>query len=164
MSLYDLTGELAELQRLAEDGEDVSEALARVEGDLEKKGLGIAHVLRNLEADVTALNAETERLIEKSQRLVRQHKRLGEYVLATMQARGVHAIKGPAFSLKVAENPPKVVVEDESAIPPEYMRTPDPPPPPKAVPDKKAILAAFKEHGEVVPGTRIERGVRLVIK
>ena len=52
-----------------------------------------------------------------------------------------------------------VMIEDEKAIPPQYMRTPEPKPPVPA-PDKKAIKAAI-EGGVTVPGAALVKGYRL---
>lgn len=161
--LYEITGALADLHARAEAGEDVSEALALVEGDLEAKGMGIVHVARELEADEVACAVEIERLTERRDRFRKQRERLLAYVLDTMVASGVRKIQAPTLTLAVVENPPKVVIVDESAIPDEYMRTPEPPPLPKPVPDKKAIADAYKKHGEIIAGTIVERGMRLKI-
>jgi hypothetical protein len=55
-----------------------------------------------------------------------------------------------------------VIIADETAIPAEYMVTPEPPPPPAARPDKKAIAAALKA-GKEVPGAYREQFERLEI-
>lgn len=163
-SLYQLTDEYVAIRAAAEDGLDVSEALAQLEGEIERKVLSIVYVARSLEADAAACDAELDRIAKRRDNLRAQRERLEAHVLTTMKAHGVEQIKTPTITLRIKQNPPKVVILNEAAIPPEYMRTPEPPPPPKAAPDKAKILAAYKALGEVVPGTEVTRGEKLDIK
>lgn len=148
--LYELTGEYAELQDRAECGEDVSAALAALDGKLEAKAESIAAVLRNLSADQEALRAEEKRLAARRKAKENAEESLREYVRSQMVAAGITRIKCAAFSFAL-QNYEHVRVDDVDALPAEFRRTV-----PEAVePDKKAILAAWKRDGEVVPGATV---------
>ena len=146
--LYQLAGEAAELQRRAEDGEDVGEALANLAGKIDVKAQSIAAVLRNLEADEEVLRSEEKRLSARRKAVEANRERLRAYLLANMVEAGIHRIKAPTFTISVSTRE-HVVVVDEAALPPEFVRT-------KVEPDRAAIQAAFKRDGEVVSGTRTE--------
>ena len=75
----------------------------------------------------------------------------------SLDAAGVSKIKSATHTISVGDGPQRVVVEDEGAIPAEFLRT-------KIEIDKRAILVAMQSLGECVPGTRVERGRVLRIK
>lgn len=77
-----------------------------------------------------------------------------------MALAGVQKIDCPHFAIKVAADPPSVVIDDERQVPAEFIRQPEPPPP---QPDKKAIAEALKA-GQDIPGARLVRGKRLDIR
>ena len=157
MKLYELTGEYAALQRLAEDGEDVTERLATLEGQLEAKAESISAILAGLDADAEALKAEEDRLAARRKALENNRDRLREYVKANMVGRGIERIKTPVFTWSVGDGPERVAVVDEALIPDEYFRI-------KREVARSEILKAYKESGECVPGTAIERSKVLRIR
>jgi hypothetical protein len=85
------------------------------------------------------------------------------YVITHLQASGETEVSGDITKLVLQNNPPSVVIEDQSQIPSGLMRMPAPPPPPMPEPDKKAIADKLKA-GEAVPGASLRRSVRLVSK
>lgn len=157
MRLFDLGEEYAELQRLVDEGEDVSTELARIEGAIEAKGAAIVHVLRNLDADIDAYDAELKRLADRKRAAVANKERLRAHVLQCMEQAGVHRILCNTFVASVRSANEAVVIEDESKIPEAYWRT-------KREVAKAGILDAYRTTGECVPGTRIDKGVKLVIR
>jgi hypothetical protein len=159
--LYDLAAEYAALLRLAEEGEDVTEALAACQDDIERKSLSILHVCDSLQRDVLACEAEIDRLKLRAARIEAQRERLHAYVLNTMIMHSVERINTPTLTIARVANPPKVVIVDADAIADEHRRPV--PPPPKGEPDKKSLLAEWKATGKEPAGVRIERGERLKV-
>lgn len=157
MKLYELAGAYAELQQRADDGEDVSELLGSLEGELTQKADSIARVLRNLTADADGLDAEIKRLTARKRAVESNAERLREYLRVQLEIADCRRIKTDAFTVSLADSPEKVEVVDESLVPEEYTRT-------KREISKTLILAAFKQHGELVPGVLITRGTRLAIR
>jgi hypothetical protein len=155
--LYRLTGAYAEVQARAEAGEDVGEALALLQGDIEQKSAALVRLLRDLELDGDKVAEEQRRLAARKKTLDNNAERIREYVRQAMLQTGIHRIKAATFGISLSEGPERVVVEDEALVPESYQRT-------RREVDKAAILAAFKQDGECVSGTRIERGTRLVIR
>jgi hypothetical protein len=151
VKLYELSAEYDRLSHLAENGEDVEAALAELSDALEVKAERIGYVLRNLAADEVSLDTEIERLRARRDRIARQRERLRNYVRVCMESTGITKVQCPAFSITLGEGQPHVVIDNVEALPAEYVRT-------RREPDKAAILRAFTELGECVPGARIERG------
>jgi phage host-nuclease inhibitor protein Gam len=155
--LYDLAGAYAGLQEAAEDGHDVGEALAQVNDAIEIKAKHIAAVLSNLSSDIATLTAEEKRLATRRRSIERNRERPRDYLRTNMDMAGIETIRCAAFSVTVCDAPERVEVEDVASVPLEFTRT-------SVEVNKAAILRAWKEGGECVPGTSIERGRRLLIK
>jgi hypothetical protein len=159
MKLYQLSGEYRLLQEAADDGADVSAALAALTDALEIKAENIARLLRNMESDEDGLAAESKRLSERKSSLVAQRKKLREYLRSNMEACGITRIKTPAFTISLANNPEKVEIKDAREVPAQYTRLVT-----NTEIDEAAILRAYKDHGECVPGTEITRTTSIRIK
>ena len=157
MRLYDITEAYQQLQLCAEDGEDVADQLAQLDGELEKKAEGILHVLRNVAGDADKIDQEIKRLTARKRTAENNAQRLRDYLRAGMEASGLTRISGPTFSITLSEGPERVEVDDEVLLPPDFVRV-------KMEPAKSAILEHYKTTGEILPGTRITRGTRLVIR
>jgi hypothetical protein len=148
--LYELTSDYVQLQQKLDDGEDVTEALGQLSDALEHKALGIVHVLRELDLDIDKIRAEEQRLTARRRAAEANRERLREHVKQTMAATGTTKIKAGTISLSLSEGPDKVVVDDEALIPETYLRI-------KKEPNKTAIHDAYRETGECVAGSHIER-------
>lgn len=167
--LYDLTGEYLALQDALESDDPVvvQDALARigtVEDALEQKLLNVAQVIRNYESDLDGFMAEQQRINGKVEGAQARLTSIRTFLHNAMRVGGIDSIKGPSFTIRRKLNPYSVIVDDEAAIPAQFMVTPEPPPPPKARPDKNAIKEAVTKLGEVVPGVRVERAEKLELK
>lgn len=152
MKLYELTGEYAGLQALAEcegGGEHIAHALAEIEDAIELKAERVGAFLRNLGADQDALRAEEKRLAARRMALENAEESVREYIRRCMEQSSLKRIKCTAFSFTLSERE-QLQVEDESAVPAEYIRTKV-----ETSVDKKAALDAFKKLGECVPGTQV---------
>lgn len=157
MKLYEIAPAYHALRDAAEDGEDVATALATIEDELERKVESIAHIDRGLDAEAEAIRAEEQRLAKRRRALESNRERLREYVRVQMIEHGVQKVKTPTTSFAIVEGPPRVEVENEAAVPDFYTRT-------RREVDKAAILAAHKDDGEIVPGTRVVRDWQLRIR
>ena len=160
LRLYELAPAYAYLiDALDEDG-DASDGHAHLDAlsdAIDAKAAAIAHVLAQLDAEAEALRGEEKRLAARRQARERRAESLRDYLRMSLDAAGVAKIKSATHTISVGDGPQRVVVEDEGAIPQEFLRT-------KIEIDKRAILVAMQTLGECVPGTRIERGRVLRIK
>lgn len=160
LRLYELAPAYAYLiDALDEDG-DASDGHAHLDAlsdAIDAKAASIAHVLAQLDAEAEAMRSEEKRLAARRQARERRAESLRDYLRMSLDAAGVSKIKSATHTISVGDGPQRVVVEDEGAIPAEYLRT-------KIEIDKRAILVAMQSLGECVPGTRVERGRVLRIK
>jgi len=157
MRLYEIPAAYRELADLAESGEDVSSALATLDGEFARKAEGVVYVLRNIDAEAEAYASEIKRLTERKRAADANAERLRAYVRSTMEGSNITKVKAGTFSVTLGEGPERVEVDDESQLEEEFFRT-------KREVSKSAILAHYKTTGEVIAGVRIERGTRLVIR
>ena len=162
LRLYELAPAYAYLiDALDDDGDMLSSVwlgeLDALSDAIDAKAASIAHVLAQLDAEAEALRAEEKRLAARRQARERRAESLRDYLRMSLDAAGVSKIKSATHTISVGDGPQRVVVEDEGAIPAEFLRT-------KIEIDKRAILVAMQSLGECVPGTRVERGRVLRIK
>lgn len=155
--LYKIADQYREVAALA-DGEDENLAIAlrdtlqAIEGEFDQKAQAVVQIALNLDADVSAIDAEIERLKARKTALNNRASSLREYLRTNMEATGISKISCPLFSITLAAGRESVVVDDESALPDDLMRVKT-----DISPDKTAIAAKLKA-GEEVPGARLERG------
>lgn len=163
-SLYVLTDEyriaaerLADLDLPAEVVADTLEGLA---GELEAKATNVAMFVRNLESMAEQIKSAEADMAKRRKAIENRADHVRMYLKDNMQRAGISKIECPYFKLAIRDNPPAVVIDAESQIPADYMRTPEPPPP---SPDKAAIKAAILA-GHEVPGAHLSKSQRLEIK
>ena len=138
-TLYELTDDYLTLLEMAEDPDIDEQALKDtmegIEGALEIKAEGYAKVIRTLEGDAAACDAESKRLRNKKQAIENNIKRMKAALQYAMQATGKTKFKTALFSFGIQKNP----------IPDRFLIPQDP------QIDKKAIKEALKA-GEDLEG------------
>ena len=151
MTLYELTEDYMNLLELAEDPDIDEQAftdtLEGIEGALEDKAEGYAKVIRTLEGDAAACDAESKRLRNKKQTIENNIKRMKAALQYSMQATGKTKFKTALFSFGIQKNPAAVVIDEGylENIPDRFLIPQDP------QIDKKAIKEAIKA-GEDLEG------------
>lgn len=151
MTLYELTEDYMNLLELAEDPDIDEQAfndtLEGIEGALEDKAEGYAKVIRTLEGDAAACDAESKRLRNKKQTIENNIKRMKAALQCAMQITGKTKFKTSLFSFGIQKNPAAVVIDEEHLenIPDRFLIPQDP------QIDKKAIKEALKA-GEDLEG------------
>lgn len=155
--LYVLAAGYADLQQAAEEGVDVSDRLAALDDAIEAKGAALAAVLRGIDADAEAMRAEEKRIAERRHAIEANGKRIERYVRSCMESAGITKIKSGTFSITLSAGALSVQVLDESAVPETYVRV-------KREVNKTAVLSAYRECGEIVPGCDIVQSTTLRIR
>lgn len=151
--LYALTGQLAELQAMADtDDEGLKEALQHamdeIQGDFEVKADNIVMLRRNIESDVAAIDTELKRLAELKRIKSNSVSQITDYLRRNMEAADIKSIKRPLFTITLAMGKEKVIVDNEDAVPDDLTAVTT-----NIAPDKNAIAAKLKEireHNEAV--------------
>jgi len=160
MTLYEIEKQYQEILLIDESDPDMlaakKQALDEINESLEIKADNIARFIRNLDADITALKAEEERLAEKRKTLQNKQAWLKEYLFNTLKALNRQSVKAGIFTVAIRKNPPSVAVKDQTLIPQEFFIVE-----PKL--DLRAIAEKLKA-GEQVPGAELTQGESLAIR
>ena len=131
-TLYELTEDYMNLLELAEDPDIDEQALKDtmegIEGALEIKAEGYAKIIRTLEGDAAACDAESKRLRNKKQTIENNIKRMKSALQMAMEATGKRKFKTPLFSFNIQKNPAAVVVDEQyiENIPERFLVRKDP--------------------------------------
>lgn len=157
-TLYELSGDYLQVQRMIEDGfEGLEDTLESLQGPLHEKLEAYGMVIRNIESDVEGLKAEEKRLAERRKVMENGIKRMKLSMHDAMSSTGERKIKGEKFTFTIQKNPPSLKLVDESLIPKEFLVEVAP-----SI-DKKAIMERLKANEEI-PGAQISQGESLRIR
>lgn len=169
MTLYELTGEYAELMARyenAETDEEAEQIWAQIDGlscDITTKADAYARVMKNKLADAAGYKAEADRLAKLAKREEKQAERLQESIRSAMLQVGTGEIQTSIGTWKTKLNPPSCDVVDIGMVPEQFRVPIEPPEVPYTV-DKMAAKKWFKETGEIIPGLNIEQKTTVVFK
>lgn len=131
-TLYELTNDYLNLLEMAEDPDIDEQAfmdtLDGIEGAIEIKAEGYAKVMRQLEADAAACDAESKRLKNKSKTIENNIKRMKQALQFAMQATGKTKFKTQLFSFYIQKNSASVVMDEQyiENIPERFLVRKDP--------------------------------------
>lgn len=159
MKLYELTEEFLMLMDMAEDPDVDQEAFAdtleAIEGEIEFKADGYAKIMKQLEANIAACDTEIKRLQAQKKSFDNKIDWMKKSLEEAMRATGKTKFKTELFSFGIQKNPASLVIDDEHAIPPEYI-----------IIEQKANKTAIKDaikSGEVFEWARLEQteGLRI---
>ena len=156
-TLYTITEQFKELAALAETAdEDLAVALRDtmegIEGEFQEKGKAIAMITLNIDGDLEAIQSQIDRLTERKRIITNRKESLKEYLRSNMDAAGITKITHPLFTITCGKGKPIVVIDDEKAIPDDFVNVKV-----TSAPDKTAIAKALKD-GKEVPGAHSEIG------
>jgi hypothetical protein len=107
MNLYEITGEILQLQEMIETGEDeqtVNDTLEAVMADFEDKADAYGAVIRNLEAQADAYKVEIDRMTTKKKQVENGVARLKDRLLGAMDLVGIEEISGNVFKFRSRNN------------------------------------------------------------
>ena len=129
-TLYQLSEEYQELLSMALDPDIDEEALADtlegIEGEIEYKADGYAKVMRNLEADASAIKAEIARLTERKKHIEANVDRMKRSLETAMRLTGKTKFKTSLFSFNIAKNPASLKIDNPDRVPAEFLIPQDP--------------------------------------
>ena len=156
MNLYEITELQKELEK-EEDAEVKQDLQELIAIELKNKSNNIVYVIKNLEGNNVAIDAEIERLQALKKRNSSNIEKIKSNVLFFMQENNVDTIKSDlaTFSKRKSES---TDIENIEQIPQEFITIKQ-----TFVPDKTAIKKAIKE-GKEVPGAKVITNYNLQIK
>ena len=156
MKLYEITELQNELEK--EEDEEIKKDLQElIAVELKNKSNNIVYVIKNLEGNNAAIDAEIERLQALKKRNSSNIEKIKSNVLWFMQQNKIDKIKTDlaTFSLRKSES---TDIENIEQIPQEFITVKQ-----TFVPDKTAIKKAIKE-GREVAGAKVITNYSLQIK
>lgn len=164
LTLYEIAAEYRQMvDTLMATDADAQTIADTIEGEsypLEVKAQNVGYAIKTLLANAEAIKGAEAEMSARRKAMEARAANIREYLLQCLTVAGVQKIECPYFCIRIAANPPAVVIDDERQLPVEFMKIPEPPP---AQPDKKAIGEVLK-MGHDVPGARLVRGKRVDIR
>lgn len=160
-ALYQLTGEIASVLATLDDGEADGLLIDRLDAlqvARDQKLAGCSAARRNLVANVAGIDTEIERLKRLQAKANAEVDRLEDYMRADLERLGETKFAHPVLGFSIRKNPPSVVIEDGTELPPEYVRREMIE---KVSQDKAALMALFKSGGELPAGVQVRQRTRL---
>lgn len=119
----------------------------------------LACYVRELELEAQAINETVKALDTRVTRLTATAAKWRTYLLETLEAAGLDAVKDPRIAISIKTNPPGVHIDEGAQLPEEFCRfTPS-----RFDPDKTALKTALKA-GKVIPGVSLTQTRRLTIQ
>lgn len=158
-NMYALTKAYEEVQALAEAGEDVTDTLLSLEGDIEVKAENTNKVIKMFTGYNLAIDEEIKRLTEIKKHNENAVERLKSGIENMMIALNKSEIKTALFSAKWVKNPPSVVITNEQAVDAKYLTII----PQTFKVDKNRIKEDLK-NGVELQYAHLEQGRRLDLK
>ena len=160
MNLYELTNNYKQLLFLLEESDEVAikDTLDSLNEAIELKAENTAKVIKQLEADSDMLKNEIQRQQDRKRTIDNNISRLKLYLQESLELAGKDKVQGELFTVSIQNNPPKLIVEDESEIPKAYWREQPP------TLDRRLLLQDLKlEEYPDLKGARVvqERSLRI---
>jgi hypothetical protein len=161
-ALYELSSEYSFLRRdlideeTGEVNESILDQLSTISESIEKKGINLVRVMKDMQAEQEAVEKERKRLQDRERIITKQIERLKEYLLSNMERCEIQKISCPQFVISVRKNPESVEILDESQIDSKYHRI--------KVEINKSDIKNDLKIGAMIPGARLVRTSSLSIK
>lgn len=156
MNLYELSQNYLAVQDMELDEDTLRDTLDSIEEAWEDKAENIVKLIRTVEADEQALEAEEKRFNARKKTEGNKKQFLKRYLEEMMQLTGKTKFKAGVFNISIQNNPPSVEVFDEALLPKQFLMEQ----PPKI--DRAGIKELLKA-GEEVPGAELKqtKGLRI---
>ena len=158
-SMYELTTSMQAVQAMAEQGEDVTDTLLSLEGDIETKCEATNHIIKTYTGYNAAIDVELERLTKLKKANTAVVDRLENGIENMMIALNIKEIKTPLFQAKFVKNPPAVVITDEKAVDARYLTVI-----PQSFKVNKNAIKDDLKNGIELPYAHLEQKERLQLK
>jgi len=161
--LFALADEYLELAKVLSDEQDmpneiIDEILDAYTGELDTKFWQVSAMVLQFEGEAEMVRTVEKRIVARRKNLEGRADWLRNYLLVNMIRTGINELASPEFVVKVCDNPPKVILDDEDAIPDDYKEEET------VVTIRKDLLRrAMLDDGEIIPGCHLEKGKRLKI-
>lgn len=141
MKLFELTSQYQRVLAMVDEEADmdvIRDTLESIEGLITDKAESIAKLIKSIDADIEAIQAEEKRLYDRRKALENRRNSIKEYLETQLISAGIDKVKGTLFTISIQNNPPSVNIQDDAIVPEKYYI----PQPPKL--DKRALIEDLK--------------------
>ena len=163
MNLYKLTSDFVAVQQMVEDEElDFTcaiDTLDSIEAAIEVKVANTVYILRNMESYASGLDHEIKRLQAKQKALNNNQEGMKNFLFGQLEFAGLTEMKTDICTIKQANNPPSVLIDDPELIPVKYQTII-----PESYSIRKSEISKDLKAGFDVPGCQLTHSKRWVIK
>lgn len=154
--LYSIADNYQSIIRAIDRGEftreELQDTLDGAVGSFEEKAQAVLAYTESISADIEQVDQAIKRLQQRKKTLNNKKETMRHYLKENMQRTGITNIKCPLFNITLAKGRDKVVVDDLSLVPTEYIDVDV-----IQKPNKNEILKVMK-NGDDVCGCHIEKG------
>jgi len=163
LSLYEIVSDLESLLDALDSPEGLDEEAGDMldrylEHELPAKAEGYCGVIASLNAHAEACKIERHRMHEREKKALHVAATMKRRLLDAMDRLGVPRLQTTRFTVTAVDRPPRVVIDDDAALPPQVTEIRQ-----TTHVDKQAIKALLQLNEEV-PGAHLERGRTVRIK
>lgn len=138
--------------------EVITDTMEGASGDFETKAWNTAALILQFEGEASVIKEAEQRMAVRRKSLERRVEWMRGYVLVNLLRTGISEIESPEFVIRIRDNPPKVILDDEDAIPKAYLHKET------VVTILKAEIRKSLLEGKTVAGAHLESEKRLTIK
>ena len=157
--LYELAGNYAFLADLDTEG-DFTEALDQLGADFASKATAIMKIATVLDGQAQNFLAEVERISHKAEAMQNRSKWLKDYLRRCMEAATIDKLEAGTWTLALQNSPPKCEIVEPGLVPEQFRIEV----PATWKTDARAIIAAWKDTGEQIPGATVTVGKHLRVR
>lgn len=147
MKLYEITGAMAEMQKLIDEGvppEQLEDTLNEIQEDFDVKAGSCLFAMANLNGEIEAAKNEEARLSERRKSKEKQLNKLKDYVLFNMKQLNKSKVDNGTMTATVRKGRAIVSIIDEDSIPFDYKNVKT-----SVAVDKKKLLDDLKDGAEI---------------
>ena len=148
--------DLADIEDLPEQA--ITDTLEGLQGEFEVKAINVAGYIRNIEAEASAVEQARKGMERRQRALSGTRTGCANTSKPRSSVPAWAKLKNHYLTLRIQNNPPSVVVDDEKSIPDEYKRTET------VTTLLRAEIARALKADQEVPGSHLQRSTRLVIQ
>ncbi len=154
MKLYEVTNQIIEAQHEAVD----TEQLDALQIAFDDKAVSCACVVKNLTAEVSAIESEIKRLVDLKVSRQNNVDRLKAYIMSNMKAAGLSKVENGVHKIRIQKSPLSITVTDTDAVPVEFKTEVI-----EVKIDRKAIADFIKQNGVIPDGIDAKQNEHLRI-
>ncbi|MCP4268936.1 MAG: siphovirus Gp157 family protein [Psychromonas sp.] len=158
--LYELTDDFKALNALVDEGElsqeDIEDTLEAINASLNEKVDSICKTIKNMGESLPAIDDEIKRLNDRKKSIKNKQESMKQYLLMQLEKIDKKSVKTELFSVTARKPVDKLVVDDATKLPDDFV---------EVIMETKPLKAPIMEmlkNGKEVEGARIEQGKKSI--